>query len=223
MILVTGATGFIGTRLVQSLVKNGYKVKCFARRSSNITFLEKNNVEVVYGDLIDKKSIETALDNVDSVVHLAAILDSTNKKIYDVNVIGAKNLVEACKNKGIRKIIVLSSIVVTRDNLETPYQKTKSIAEKLFLTSELNCLIIRPTWVYGEGSKSFEKLVSSIKRLPFVPIIGSGDYKVQPVYVDDVVRLIILLLTSDKTKNKIYQIGGSTILTFNEMVNIIYE
>jgi len=221
LILVTGATGFLGTYLIPRLVENGYKVRCLVRQSSDTSLLKRLNVETTYGDITDKTSIEASLDNVDIIVHLATVLNSSDASIYEVNVKGAENLIDAVKNKKreIRKIIMLSSATVLKNTLHLSYPKTKLMAETLFLNSGLNCIVIRPTWIYGKGSKSFGNLIKNIKKLPFIPVIGNGQARMQPVYVDDVIHLILLLIDNIHLRNKIYHIGGSSALSFDELLN----
>lgn len=223
LILVTGATGFLGTYLIPKLVENGYKVRCLVRQSSDTSLLKRLNVETTYGDITDKKSIEASLDNVDIIVHLATILNSSDERIYEVNVKGAENLIDAVKNtkREIKKIIVLSSASVLKNDFCLSYPRTKLMAENLFLSSGLNCVIVRPTWIYGKGSKSFSNLVKNITKSPFIPVIGNGQVKMQPVYVNDVVRLIFLLMDRVHLKSKIYHIGGFSVLTFNELLDVV--
>jgi len=224
MILVTGATGFIGTNLIPNLVENGYAVRCLVRQTSNIECLRKLGVEIAYGDITNEVCIESALENIDTIVHLAAVLDSSDASIYAVNVKGAENLIEAVRNqKRIIRIIVLSSATVLKSDLNLSYPKTKLMAETIFLNSGLNCVIVRPTWIYGRGSKSFNNLIKNIKRFPIIPVIGTGHVKMQPVYVNDVTHLILLLVDTDNPRNRIYHIGGSSVLSFDELLTFVSD
>jgi dihydroflavonol-4-reductase len=114
--LVTGATGFIGKRLIKYLCEEGREISCFVRHTSNVQELEKYGVELKYGDILDAESVKSALKNVDTVYHLAADAHPSNYRPYSAyapNVTGAKNILEASLDYPIRKIIVMSSIAAT--------------------------------------------------------------------------------------------------------------
>jgi NADH dehydrogenase len=227
-VLITGATGFIGSHLVPELIKNNYKVKCFVRKNDDLKFkknlekLEKLNVEIFYGDLTDKNSFIKTVKGIDVVINLAALLGSTNVKLnYNVNVLGSKNIVESCQEQKVKRIISMSSIAGFR-KYKGVYGKTKCLSEKVFLDSRLDVTILRPTLVYGEGSRGLTKILKYIKKFPLIiPIIGSGNFKSQPVYVNDVVKTIIKCIESEKTIGKTYFVGGPSNLTFNEIIDLI--
>ncbi len=108
-ILITGATGFIGRHLAGALSKT-FSVRCLVRKTSDITALKDLNVDIAYGDLLVKESIRPALDGIDLVYHLAGEVYSRRKKdYYKGNVLATQNLLEACKEKGTKRIIFLSS------------------------------------------------------------------------------------------------------------------
>ncbi|MBS3153016.1 NAD-dependent epimerase/dehydratase family protein [Candidatus Woesearchaeota archaeon] len=217
MIALTGATGFIGKNLINKL--KGKKIKCLIRRYNEN--LGKKNIIPVMGDITNKTSAEMFLKGAKILIHLAAVIDSNNRKdYYSVNVEGTKNLVDACKKNKVKRIIFVSSMASTKDYLDD-YGRSKKIAEDIVKRSGLNYTILRPSLVYGENSNSMRKMVSLIDSFKFIPIVGNGEYKINPVHVNDVVSAILSSIESKKSIGKAYDILGKSEITFNEFVDMV--
>jgi nucleoside-diphosphate-sugar epimerase len=219
-VLVTGATGFLGSHVVEVLKKEGIDFRCLARMDSNTNFLESLSAPISYGDLREKGSLKNALKDVDTVLHMAGVIKSSSRKTYyDVNYLGTKSLVEACKKLGVRRFVHVS----TQDIIFSlgDYSISKMMGESIVRSSGLDFTILRPTAIYGDGEGSLKELACLIKTMPIVPIIGSGTNKFQPVYVDDVAKAVLKVLKARKTIGKIYSLGGSERISFNGMTDII--
>ena len=202
-ILVTGATGFLGRNLTEELDKNKFTYYILSR---------KKNKDFT-GSLFDKTFLLKATKNIDIIMHLAG---SDKGDVFKINYEGTKNLVEAAKENKVKKIIYISSHDITTD---TDYGKSKLKAEEAIKESKINYIILRPTVFYGkDNNKDIGKLIEIIKKYKFVPIPGNGNFKLQPLYVKDLVNIII---KSIKLNNKEYFIAGSQQLTFNDLVDII--
>lgn len=203
-ILVTGATGFVGNHLIKALDRE------------NISILSRRHIprrEVYIGDLFNKEILLEAT-KVDVVIHLAGI---SKGDVFKTNYEGTKNLIDACVRNNIKKFIFISSFDAV---LNTEYGRSKLKAEWYIKKSGLDYIIIRPTFIFGRDSKKdLDKLIKYIK-IGIAPIPGDGNFKLQPVFVDDVVKLIVKSINI-KNKNKIYFIGGSQKLSFNELVELI--
>ncbi len=215
MILVTGATGFVGKNLIEKLSKN-QKIRCLVRKDSDLG----KSIEVVKGDLTDVKYLKEATKNVSTVIHLAAIINSSNKEEFErINIEGTRNLVKACKENNVKKFIHLSTCDVILKN-KNDYASSKLEAENIVKASGLNYFIIRPTVIYGKGDKeSLGMLFNVIKKYPFAPVIGNGNYELQPVHIDDVIGIILKCL-SLKTANRTYFVAGPNPVTFNRIIDI---
>src|SRR3989344_3550225 len=172
-VLVTGASGFIGNYLIDALIKEGWNVRALVRKRNSLS-LEKytTGLEISQGDIRSIESLLIAVDGVDAVIHLAAATSekaSTADESYEVNVKGMENLIAACKMKKVKRIIAVSTQSTKREK-QGNYGKTKSMAYNLLLLSGLDYTIIKPTLVYGGGSKGlFAKIFKLIERLPLVP------------------------------------------------------
>ncbi len=224
-ILITGASGFIGSNLVEALVKKGYNVKALVRRTSSSSFLQSlPNVEICYGDMTDKDSLIRATKDTDAVIHLAAATSekrSSAKESYEVNVTGTADLIDACKKSGVRRLIVISTQSTKREK-QGKYGATKQRADELVQQSGLAYTIVKPTLVYGKGAKGlFAKVLALVKKLPAIPVVGSGEYKLQPTYIGDLTAALISILEKKETIGKVYDLAGGTRMAFNEFLQEI--
>jgi NADH dehydrogenase len=218
MLLITGATGFFGKNLLRILCEKKIKTRCLARDGRKINNYE--GLEVIEGDILDKEVLYKATQNIDTVIHLAAVIKSSNpKEITAINVEGTKNLVEACIKNRIKKIIYMSSLDATLNRTNT-YGRTKLMGEEIIKNSGIDYIILRPSLIYGRGSKDISLLSKFIAKHFIIPVIGSGNGKLQPVYVDDVCEIILKFISSDR-KNKTYFIAGEQKVTLNDLIDNI--
>ncbi|MBF0491212.1 MAG: NAD-dependent epimerase/dehydratase family protein [Deltaproteobacteria bacterium] len=216
-IFITGASGFIGLSLLQLLKEQQcYNVKALVRKSSNIKLLH-NNIEYTYGDIRNFDELQNSLNGVDIVIHLAAC-KADEKESYNVNVEGAKNLIKACKINGVQKIINVStqSALFKKRGI---YGETKLQADKLFEASGLNVVTLYPSLVYGSDKTGvFLKLIKQISSLPFIPILGNGKTIFQPIYVEDISKVILSCMIHGPLKNY-YEVGSATPFTYDEIID----
>lgn len=244
-ILVTGGTGFIGSHLVERLVKEGHEITVLVKKQSEnskreecLNILEKLKVKICYGDILNKESIIDAVQDIDAVFHLAAIarpMAIPREMYFDVNVTGTKNLLEACKNIGLKKIIYMSSISVvgpTRDgnpvNEQNPrlpvdvYGESKLAAEEIVFeyinVHEMPIIILRPSMVYGPRDFELLKLFKMVNTGLF-PIKGSNGY-MEFLYVENLVDACILALMKGRV-GEIYHINDGVSYRMHEVISSI--
>ena len=216
-ILVTGGEGNIGKRLVPKLMELKHTITLLLRQNK---LSSGRLVKIVKGDLLNQESLLKATENIDLAVHLAGITHTNNQKLYyDINTKGTKNLIAACQKNKVKKIIYISSRTAGVDG--GAYAHSKLLAEGEIKKSSMDWIILRVAEVYGAGEKeAITRLVKTVQNSFFVPIIGNGEYKLAPVFIDDVVSAII---SSVKTKfsKKTYIVAGPDELTYNELVDKI--
>jgi uncharacterized protein YbjT (DUF2867 family) len=210
VVLVTGATGFVGRRTVPILVERGFKVRCLVRPQSDVRSLESLGVQIVRGDLDNPKSLSGAFSGVAGLVSIAPL-----DKGYGVP------LVEAAVSHGIqRAVFVNSTSIFTRLNAET--KAIRLDAERRIAESGLWATIIRPTMIYGTaGDRNISRLIRYLKRRPVLFIPGPGTYLVQPIYVEDVARAIVDAYQEPKAVGRSYNIAGREPLSFNRLVDTV--
>jgi len=209
-VLVTGATGFTGSYTVPLLLEKGYTVRCFVRKSSDLSTLPVDQIEVVEGDLEDSTSIENALQGMNSFVNIASLGFGYDKTLIPVLV----------RSSVKRAVFVSTTSIFTHLN---PASKSIRIrAEEMIKKSNLDYTILRPTMIFGSPrDRNISRLIRFICRSPIMPVFGNGEYLQQPVYVGDVARSVVEVLGNDATISNEYNIGGADSLTYNQVIDII--
>jgi uncharacterized protein YbjT (DUF2867 family) len=204
-VLVTGASGYVGREVCGRLEADGREVVRFSRSSG--------------GDIGDPDSVRAAVDGVDAIVHLVAILDGSDAQFEAVNVQGPRNVVAAAAATGVRRLVHMSALGVTEAHAPlTRYWGTKWAGKRAVVESDLNWTVIEPSFVFGAGGgalKAFESLI----RLPVAPVIGDGRYRHQPVWVGDVAAAFSAALDRPETIGKRYELGGPQVFEFNDLLD----
>ena len=236
-ILITGATGFIGRHLAAALSKT-YSVRCLVRKSSDITPLKHLNVDITNGDLLVKHSLGPALDGIDLVYHLAGEVYSRKKSdYYKGNVLATHNLLEACKEKGTKRIIFLSSIGVykpaTKETLLTEesecrpltiYGKTKLDAERLIKEYNIPWVIVRAPIIYGPYQPPvLNRFFLDAFKKRKVYIVGKGDNPRSLCFIDNLVDGLMLLANRQDKNRKTYILSDNAPYTSDEIITTISE
>ncbi|MFH1761342.1 MAG: NAD-dependent epimerase/dehydratase family protein [bacterium] len=220
MTLITGADGFIGRNLVEHLKLSGIKIKCLLEKSS---LFESPDTEIVYGDLSDTVSLEKAAANTEIAVHLAGARTAANiEDYYRINFRGTENLLRACVKAGVKRIIFVSSLNVSLERLNA-YADSKRMAEEAVRDSGLQWVILRPSLVYGRNDRNIiGGLISVIRKSPLLPVIGSGENRVQPLYIRDFVEVIRLLIDDfERYKGGVIDALGPNSVSYNQLADII--
>ena len=219
--LVTGATGFIGSHLVEALVERGAQVRCLVRNTSQLGWIKDLPVELVVGDCQEKNSFKQAVQDVEQVFHLAgATMAVKEKTFFEVNGLGTKNLVQACieHNTHLEKFIYLSSQAAAgpcpsggkkkeSDPCEpvSPYGKSKLLGEELALSHahELPLLILRPCAVYGPRDTGFLTLFQCLAK-NINPCLSGPEQHISLCFVEDLVRAILLAAAAPTKSGEIF-------------------
>jgi nucleoside-diphosphate-sugar epimerase len=241
-ILVTGGTGFIGSRLALRYLHDGAKVRVFGQvnntaEKENHQLLTNQGAELIVGSVVDKASVNRAMDGVDIVFHLAAAQHEANvpdKYFWDVNVEGTRNIMESSIASRVKRVVHGSTIGVYGSAMEgeidetTPLQPdniygiTKSEGEKLALayTEKLPVTVVRISETYGPGDRRLLKLFKAINKKMFF-MIGQGKNKHQLIYVDDLIVGLQFAARSEHALEQVFVLAGTEVLTTNQMVSII--
>ena len=207
MILVTGGAGFIGSYLVGELVRRGEDIRVLVKHR-----MPKEGIETVSGDVTDRGSLRKAFNGVEKVYHLAAIFrhDTKPEDIWRVNYEGTKNVAEAALERGTRLLYVSTVGVLGYANSKpldenspyrpnpNAYSRSKAKAEQVILdmrSKGLDCIIVRPAFVYGIGSRyGLNLLVDMVAKGKLRWIIGKGENYVHPIHVEDLVKALIAVM-----------------------------
>ena len=211
-ITITGANGFVAKNLRNFLSKNHIKVIAIARK----TFQKHHTETVVYSKTLLEKGLQNKLRNCDALVHLIGIGKQSSKYNFEDNVDLTKNMIKTCKKSGIKKIVYISGLGVTK-NSRSDYFISKYKAEQEIINSGLDYTIFRPSYIVGKKDYLSKFILKQIKK-GIVIIPGSGKYHLQPIFVEDVAKIIVESISEKKFSNKILDLVGPEIIKFEDFV-----
>ncbi len=224
-ILVTGGTGFVGRNIVEELFKEGCEVRCLARKTSNRQVLGGMPVEFYEGDINDARSLEGATEGIDVVIHLVGIIREIPPHVTfeKIHAEGASNVVAASVRAGVKKFVHMSAMG-TRPDAPSRYHTTKWQGEQAVKSSGLPYVIFRPSIICGKDDEfvnMFAELIRKSWPLPFLSVIGSGQVRMQPIYVKDVAYCFVKAALNPEIVNQTYELGGPEQLTLDEILDTI--
>ena len=211
-ITITGANGFVAKNLRNFLSKNHIKVIAIARK----TFQKHHTETVVYSKTLLEKGLQNKLRNCDALVHLIGIGKQSSKYNFEDNIDLTKNMIQTCKKSGIKKIVYISGLGVTK-NSRSDYFISKYKAEQEIINSGLDYTIFRPSYIIGKKDYLSKFILKQIKK-GIVIIPGSGKYHLQPIFVEDVAKIIVESISEKKFSNKILDLVGPEIIKFEDFV-----
>ena len=211
-ITITGANGFVAKNLRNFLSKNHIKVIAIARK----TFQKHHTETVVYSKTLLEKGLQNKLRNCDALVHLIGIGKQSSKYNFEDNIDLTKNMIKTCKKSGIKKIVYISGLGVTK-NSRSDYFISKYKAEQEIINSGLDYTIFRPSYIVGKKDYLSKFILKQIKK-GIVIIPGSGKYHLQPIFVEDVAKIILESIYEKKFSNKILDLVGPEIIKFEDFV-----
>ncbi|MCJ7637967.1 MAG: NAD(P)H-binding protein [Nitrososphaeraceae archaeon] len=224
-ILVTGATGFIGSRIVKRLLADGhYKVRCMTRNPENIYELfnlSVDIVEVVKADASNYLELVEALKEVDIAFYLIHSMEGSTKKWQEFSTrdrIAAENFAKAASQTNTKRIIYLSGLIDTKHKDLSEHMQSRKEVGDILRTSKAEVTIFRAAVILGQGGGSFQMLQYLVERLPVMVCPKWVLTKSQPISVDDVVTYLIKSLELEDTANKDFDIGGPEILSYLDMM-----
>ena len=223
VVCVTGSTGFVGRHIAHELCSRGLKVRCMVRSTSDLTPPVGLEIETCRADVTDITSLEKALQNVGTVVHLVAIIRETKDATFEaVNLVGTKNLLNAAKRMGVKRFIYMSNLGAGPDR-RFPLLYTKWRAEEEVRNSGIDFVILRPSVIFGRGDGFVSVLAGIIKRTPVVPVIGSGKPRFQVISVEDVAACVAQSVKEETITNQAVPLGGPEYLSYEEIVDLTID
>lgn len=218
-IAITGATGFVGSRMLDLVVQEGYDARALARRKQD----SRPGVTWVRGALDDAASLADLCSNADVVLHIAGVVNAPDRTGFEAgNVAGTLAVIEAAKQAGAKRFIHVSSLAATRPKLSI-YGDTKATAEKIVALSGLDWTIIRPPAVYGPGDGEMLDLFK-MARLGFITLPPNADGRLSVIHVHDLCHALLALLPADEGLTaQIFEVddgisGGWTQISFAKAI-----
>ncbi len=223
MILITGATGFVGQRLVARLAGAGQQVCCMVRPArKERRFPPGVVVNIIAGDVDDPPALRAAMQDVTAIVHLAALRVQEARRTFEsVNHQGTRNVIEAAQDAGVKRLIFLSQIGA-ETNSAYAFFRSKGLAEDAIRASALDYTILRASMLYGEDDDWVTNLAMLIKSVPWVtPIVGDGEMRCQPLWIEDLVTCIARCLDEPSRIGQTLNVGGPECFTLNQIADTL--
>ena len=224
-VLVAGGTGFIGARVVDELLsRGGHDVVVMTRTPARAR--PRAGVSIVAGDVSDAASLARATAGIDVVVHAVQFPNhpvENPRKGWTYAIVdgeGTERMVAAAKANGVRRFIYLGG-AGTRPGRTEPWFVAKQRAEQAVRSGGMEWVIIRPSWIYGPDDRSMNKFVQFVKLLPVVPVIGTGQEKIQPVFVSDVAKVVAAAVDTPEAANQVFELGVREPITMDEVIRTI--
>ncbi|MFQ5810605.1 MAG: complex I NDUFA9 subunit family protein [Armatimonadota bacterium] len=229
MVLVTGATGFVGRRLVKRLRRDGHRVRCLVREDAEPSVLPGQQAELAVGDVMDRSSLVEPMEGVEAVIHLVGIIVERGAATFEaIHVDGTRNVVTAAQRAGVERLLYVSALGA-RPQAASRYHQTKWQAEELVRRAgeggdrSPKWTIVRPSIIFGEGDGLTNSLRGLLHKGPVIPIAGSGRTRLQPIFIDDLTACIAWCLTHDEAIGQTYEVGGPERLTFERVVDLVAQ
>ncbi len=218
-VLVAGATGYIGGRLVPELVGRGYKVRVMVRAESPEHAERWPEAEVVVADALEADEVFRALEGIQTVYYLIHSMLYGLDKFENADILAAKNFRIAAERQGVGRIIYLGGLGDARTPLSPHLSSRLQVADE-FMQGGVPTTILRAAIIIGSGSASYEMINHLVRRLPVFLVPTWAKTKCQPIGLRDVLKSLVGVLELPESAGRMFDIGGADILTYEEMLKI---
>ena len=227
LVTIFGGSGFIGRYAARQLVKAGWQVRIACRRpgiAGDVRLAGSPGwIDLVQANVRNRASIARAIDGADAVINLVGILHEGGRQSFDASQAeGAQSVAELAAEAGITRFVQVSAIGANPDS-KSKYARTKAQAEERVRAAIPGAVILRPSIVFGPEDNFFNRFASMTRMSPFLPAIGGGKTRFQPVYAGDVADAIAAAVSSDEVQGKTYELGGPGTYTFKEIYDFVLE
>jgi uncharacterized protein YbjT (DUF2867 family) len=223
MILVSGGTGFVGSAIVSELLRRGETVAVLGRDAAKIERQFGGRVVARAADVRQPDSLAAAMSGADVVINAVQFPTSPIEvprrgwTFEEVDFRGTVNQVNAAKAAATKRFVMVSGVGAAAD-AKQHWFRFKWQAEQHLINSGLEWTVVRPTWVYGPGDQALNRLLGFTRFLPFMPMFGDGKQAMQPVFIDDVGRVLADAALSPAAANQLFELGGPEVMSMNEVL-----
>ncbi len=233
MLLMTGATGLVGSSLLRRLLAEGTQVRCLVRDPRRLG-TQRVRVQIALGDLTDPPSFRNALRGVDTVVHLAAaIRDQPGGSIEELDGVATWRMVEAAERQGVERFVFFSALGASTHH-RTRMLRAKALAEQAVVEADLHSIVFAPSIVYAPGD-AWLTLLERLALLPVMPVSGRGEARFQPIWAEDVADCVVASLSDaggaraggagapavNGSNHRRYELAGPETLSHSDIVRAV--
>jgi uncharacterized protein YbjT (DUF2867 family) len=224
-VFVTGATGYIGGRLVPRLLERGFRVRCLAReprKLENRHWVENPRVEIVQGDVYDQSDLTEKLHGCSDAFYLVHSMIAAGRSYRERDRVLAGSFSRAAARAGLRRIIYLGGLGERGEGLSEHLSSRREV-ERMLASGPVPVTVLRAAMIIGSGSASFEILRYLVERLPVMVTPRWVNTRSQPIAVRDVLRYLLECLDEEKTTGRTIDIGGPDVLTYCDLMRVMAE
>jgi NADH dehydrogenase len=217
VILVTGATGFVGGHVVHALRADGRDARCLVRERRRGERLEAWGCELAEGDVTRPESLQAAAAGCDTVVHLVAIRQGRPEQFERIMIGGTRNLLAAAREAGVHRFVHMSALGTSAETKDlVPYYGAKWQMEQDVKAAGISHVIFRPSFVFGKDGGILPTFAKLARLAPVTPIVGDGTQRIQPIWADDVGAYFAKAVDLDAAIDRTFELGGPDAVTWNE-------
>ena len=217
IILVTGATGYIGGRLITAIDRSEYDVRCFIRNPNHIQKKSFETVEVIQGDILDKESLSLAMEGVEIAYYLVHSMGGSGDNFEELDRIGALNFVECADAAGVKKIVYFGGLGKVSTGL-SPHLKSRHEVGEILRKGKTQIIELQASVVIGSGSISFEMVRALVERLPIMITPRWVSTLAQPIAIEDVLQYLKNSGEMEFEGDQIFQIGGADVVSYGQLM-----
>jgi uncharacterized protein YbjT (DUF2867 family) len=215
-VLVTGATGFVGPHVANAIVDAGHEVRVLERKPGSWRKAGIRCQEAVQGDMTDADGVRRAVQGVDVVVHLVAIRQGKSEEFQRVMIEGTRNLLAA--SSGVKRFVLMSALGTDERTKDiVPYYNAKWQEEQDVKATGLEHVIFRPSFIFGRDGGILPTFMKLARLSPFTGIVGSGNQRIQPLWIDDAGAYFAKSVDLPEAANRTFELGGPDVVTWNEL------
>lgn len=222
-VFVTGGTGFVGKAVVRALLAHGFLVRCLVRPGSESDLKGFESIDRVPGDVMNAEGLAPSMEGCSAVVHLVGIIRERRARgvtFERLHSEATQNMLAVARAAGIKRYAQMSALG-TRPDARARYHRTKWEAEEAVRASRLDWTIFRPSIIFGRGDAFVSALARAVQRLPVMPVLGDGRYRLQPVPVEQVAEGFARALRAPRSVGQTYEVAGPAPYAFVDLLDEI--
>lgn len=226
-VTIFGGSGFVGRYIVQNFADKGYLIRVAVRNPLAANYLkplgEVGQITPVQASVLSSKEVERAILGAEIVINLVGILYEKGSQTFEkIHVEGAKNVAEKAKKLEVSTLLHMSALGADKDS-SSRYASSKARGEEAVLKAFPTATLFRPSVIFGPEDTFFNRFAEMARLSPFLPLIGGGKTRFQPIYVGDVAECFLKAAFKKETQGKTYELGGPEIYSFKQLMEYLLK
>jgi uncharacterized protein YbjT (DUF2867 family) len=227
LVTVFGGSGFLGRHIVRALANDGWRIRVAVRRPNSAHFLRPagrvGQIQIVKANVLDGAAVLAALEGAEAAINLVGILSERGRQMFDaVHAGAAANIARAAVQQGTSRLLHVSAIGIS-PSAKAHYLRSKAEGEARVREAFAAATVFRPSLVFGPEDDFFNRFAWLARLSPFLPLIGGGKTRFQPVYVGDIARAAVTALREGATAGKTYELGGPEVMSFRQVLELVLK